>query len=460
MASCAALVDVLEHDDPGLHGDAEQGQESNPRRHAEVGVGEQQRQQTTHAGEQHVQQNQHPPFERTEHGVKNDEDHQDGQRHHDQQPRLRALLALVLAGPLDTITGRQLDLLTNLLHSVPNRAAQVPASHVEGHGVVSGVPFAVDVVGAVFHLHRGQLGQGDPFTGRREKTDIGDGLFGVAIRRLVSHDNVVSLLAEEHLTDRVAAHGGLNGVLDVGHVNSKTGRLPAVDSEVEIRLAESVKEFEVLQARHGRHGGDDFLALLVKSLEVLPEKLERQLSFRPGDRFADIVLDGLREIPQGPRQLADFAIHRRDQFLLVPMEHRPPLVLLFQVYEILGIAESSGVGSIVGPPHLGHDFRHLRKGREDQAGLVGEARALGETGAVGQCSASPDCTLVQVRQEFRADHSAECQIGRRTEGRDAHAERDPAVPDRPTQIRLINAGQEGHDRVAPFSNSLAKEDAR
>ena len=61
---------------------------------------------------------------------------------------------------------------------------------------------------------------------------------GIAVGRLIANHHVVSLLADQHLADRVAAHGGLDGVLDVRHVDSEAGRLAAVDGQVEIRLAE------------------------------------------------------------------------------------------------------------------------------------------------------------------------------------------------------------------------------
>src|ERR1035441_7394121 len=89
--------------------------------------------------------------------------------------------------------------------------------------------------------------------------------------RLVSDYHVISLFAEEYLADGVAADGRLYRVLNVGHINLKAGRLPAVDGEVQIRLAESVKELEVLEARHARHGGGDFVALVVERPQILAE---------------------------------------------------------------------------------------------------------------------------------------------------------------------------------------------
>ena len=42
----------------------------------------------------------------------------------------------------------------------------------------------------------------------------------VAVGGLVAHHQVVALLALQHLADGLAAHGGLDGVLHVGHVDA------------------------------------------------------------------------------------------------------------------------------------------------------------------------------------------------------------------------------------------------
>ena len=87
---------------------------------------------------------------------------------------------------------------------------------------------------------------------------------GIAIGLLVAHHHVVALLADQHLTHSVAADGGLDGVLYVGHVDSKAGRLAAVDRQVEIRLAEIAQQLDVVHAGDARHDGGDFFALLLE----------------------------------------------------------------------------------------------------------------------------------------------------------------------------------------------------
>jgi hypothetical protein len=58
LAGGAHLVDVLQHDDAGLHRDAEQCEESDAGRNADVGVRDQQRHAILHRRQRHVDQDQ------------------------------------------------------------------------------------------------------------------------------------------------------------------------------------------------------------------------------------------------------------------------------------------------------------------------------------------------------------------------------------------------------------------
>ena len=76
-------------------------QKSDARRHAEIGAGPKQRQQPAHRRHGDVHQNQAGPLHRFEHSVENEENQQQRQRNDEHQAALRALLAGVLAGPVD-----------------------------------------------------------------------------------------------------------------------------------------------------------------------------------------------------------------------------------------------------------------------------------------------------------------------------------------------------------------------
>ena len=67
VAARAQLVDVLQHDHAGLHRHAEQRQESDAGRDAEVRAGEQQRQQAAEGRHGDVGQDEQRPLEGVEH---------------------------------------------------------------------------------------------------------------------------------------------------------------------------------------------------------------------------------------------------------------------------------------------------------------------------------------------------------------------------------------------------------
>jgi len=63
----------------------------------------------------------------------------------------------------------------------------------------------------------------------------------------------------------------------------------------------------------------------------------------------------------------------------------------------------------VGAADLGNDLNHLGEGSESQARLVHETRAFSQAGTLRQCATRPDRAFVQMREELRADDSAETQ---------------------------------------------------
>src|SRR5450631_4503683 len=96
--------------------------------------------------------------------------------------------------------------------------------------------------------------------------------------------------------------------------------------------------------------------------------------------------------------------------LFVLVKHGAPLVVRLQVDEILGVAESPGVSSIVGKAHLGDDRFHLLERREYCSAAIAEFLAFRKTRAVAQSAARPDRSFIEMRQEFGADDAAKAQI--------------------------------------------------
>ena len=85
-----------------------------------------------------------------------------------------ALLALVLAGPVEVVADRELDLLVDLVDGLADGAAEVAVAHAVLDGDVAAAAFAVDLFGAVFDLDVGELGERDALAGGGEEADVGD----------------------------------------------------------------------------------------------------------------------------------------------------------------------------------------------------------------------------------------------------------------------------------------------
>ena len=58
MSTDAKLIDVFDHDDSGMNGDAEQRQKTNSRRHAEVSAGDPQSKQSAERGQRDIDEQQ------------------------------------------------------------------------------------------------------------------------------------------------------------------------------------------------------------------------------------------------------------------------------------------------------------------------------------------------------------------------------------------------------------------
>ena len=384
---------------------------------------------------------------------------EDRDRNNEGQARGSPLFTLIFTRPAQCIAARQLHLVVDLFDCILDRGPQVPVSHIEGHCDISAVAFTVDVVSPILDLNLAELRQRDTLSGRREQANVTDSLLRVAVLSLVAHHYVVPLLVDQHLAYRVAAHCRLHGILDVRHVDSKTGRHLAVDRQIKVWLAKVAQQFDVVHAWNGGHHGSDLVALLLQNGKIIAKDLKRQRSLGTGHRLSDVVLNRLGEVPDSSRILLHCQVHGGDQFLFVLVKYWPPLVMRLQIDKILGVPETAGVGSVIGPSRLRHNGLHLGKRCKDQALLLSEFFAFRETGAVGQRSARPDGAFVEVRQELRPDGPAESQIDRSSHSNHAHPCNDPAMCDRPAQLLPIPGRDNFHDTVSSFLESPLKEDA-
>ena len=124
-------------------------------RHAEMGVGDQQRQQAAERRHGHVGQHQHRPLERVEHGVEDHEDHQDRDGHDHHQAGVASASGFRIRRPnrCGSLSG-SFTCWPTLRDGFFHRAAQVAPAHAVLDGHVARVAFAVDLRRAVAHCAR------------------------------------------------------------------------------------------------------------------------------------------------------------------------------------------------------------------------------------------------------------------------------------------------------------------
>src|SRR5215467_2965926 len=454
----AQLIDVFQHDDAGLDGNAKQRQKPYPGRNTKIGSRNQKRHRASHRRQRHARQDQQGPLEGLEHSVEDQEDQQDRKRQNRQQAALRALLVLVFAGPVDGIALWQLYAGTDFLDGLLDRAAEVTAAHAVFNRDVARISLAIDLRGPVQDLDVRQLRQRNAFAARRQEPDTLYSLFRIAVVRQIAKHEVVALFPVKHLGQRVAADGGLHGVLNIRDVDAVARGALAIHIKVQVGLANHAKDAKVFHAADRFHDSDNLVALRFKCLEVVAIDLDGQGAFYAAYGFFQVVRDWLREIPEHARNLFQLAVHCRNEPFLVLPENRPPLFFGFKVNEKFGIKKPGGVGAVVGSSDLRDDLRHFRKRAQNPAGLVCDSRALARPGAGRQSAAHPDRSLVQMRQEFRADDAAEGKEKSQGKQPASDGKCDRTMPNGPGNHATIASRQVHHYRVLPVLAVFAEQE--
>ena len=199
-----------------------------------------------------IEQHQESPLERAEHGIQHQHDDENGQRNHDRQAVISALLALVFAGPFQRVALRQFHFAIDLHHGLLDGAAKVAASHAVLDGDVALVPFPVDHRCAVFDLDVSDFGQRDALAAGRYDANVANVVHRPAELFLVARDQIEALLTNKDLANRIAADCRLDGVLNVGGIDAKAVSLLSIDRDIDIGLTEHAKKTEISDAWYGR----------------------------------------------------------------------------------------------------------------------------------------------------------------------------------------------------------------
>ncbi len=143
-----------------------------------------------------------------------------------------------------------------------------------------------------------------------------------------------------------------------------------VDGEIEIRLARIALQAQIFDSRNLSHHLLDLFALLLREHPGPARK-----AWPPSPPLVPVSVSstlssmGCEKFQKAPGYFCTLTIHGSDQFVLVLMEDRPPLFLGLQVHEILRIAESSRVGSIVGRSGLRYDGSDFGERGEECDGI-------------------------------------------------------------------------------------------
>ena len=286
--------------------------------------------------------------------------------------------------------------------------------------------------------------------------DVFDGLAELG---LVADGEVVALLADQDLGEGFAADGGFDCVLNVGDVDAEAVGGGAIDVEIHVGLAADLEGAEVGDAGDLAHYVLNFVGFGFESLQVGAEEFDGEFTFHAADGFFHVVGNGLGEIPVDAGKLLELFVHGGDEFVFLAVELAAPFFAGVQVDEKFGVVETAGVAAVVGAADLADDLGDFREIGENEARFLGHGDAGGGTGAGGERAAHPDGAFIEMRKKFGADDAAGGHEDHERQREQTHAEGELQVIEAPVENASVGAVEPLQDRVAPFFDSGAEQDA-
>ena len=112
----------------------------------------------------------------------------------------------------------------------------------------------------------------------------------------------------------------------------------------------------LLEQRHAKL--DDARKQLSAQAASFAKDLDDNLTVNLGDRFENIVTEGLREGALDARHVVQGLLHARDQRLLGDI--RTPFGQWLQIHQYFDHVNRFGIGAIIGAPSLRNHSGHLR----------------------------------------------------------------------------------------------------
>ena len=222
---------------------------------------------------------------------------------------------LQLACPLQPISRGELEALLDSSVRISDRAFEVTPADAELDRKIARVPFPINERSARLPDQISHIAQWN-VTVRGLYGDV-PYLFRCApVSRKKPHDDSKAALAIEHLSDGLAADGGLHDTVYVIRRDSITrGALP-VNSNQQVGLPQHRIYPQVRHAGDALHDLLDAVCRRLKLRQVIAENLDRVLSLYSGHRFVHVVLNILREVVGHAGNLPEIRLHLPHQILL------------------------------------------------------------------------------------------------------------------------------------------------
>src|SRR5882762_917235 len=405
------------------HAHAEDGDVANGGGDVEVGSREEKRQRAADERKRQVQHDEQRVPDRLEGAEEQDEDDEDDERHDDVEPRQGTLLVFEPPRPHDAVILGQLHGGVHLLHRLRDHAAHVALAHTPFDGNAALAAFALDLTQTLRLRELRELRHRNAFTARRAHRQVLQHHQRFAAPG-EPHREVEAALALEDLADDAPARGRLDCILNVLNVDAVARGGPAVDDDLQLRLADEMGVIEVRHAADAAKHVGDLSGDAFELEDISPVELDGQLALHAGERLVDVVLDGLREVGGDPGDVLDAPRHRLDQPVLVV---DAPVAARSEPDVELGGVGAVDVGAVVRRAELGDHNADLGEGQQPLADVVDVRVGVLQRDADGELHAQPDIPLVQLGQELLAEQregeQRECE----------HRGRDGDRYDRPSQ---------------------------
>lgn len=291
------FVEVDDHDDAGLDGDAEEGDVADPDGDGERVAVERLEEDRTAEGEGHGEDDMGGLDGVVVGDVEEEEDHEQGDGDDEEQGASGAEQVFEFAAVFEGDAGREMGLESGFktkAHLI-DEGAEVTAADVGGDEDAETAVFGGDFAGAEVASDAGDLGEGHGASVHSSDGQVTETFDVLALVALESDLNGEPFAAIDDGSDVEAADAGFDGFEDVPCGDSGTGGPGAIDLDFEVGFA--------LDAGGGDPGGPGhipedafgFERPVLEGFEVVAEEFHTELGADAGGDHQHPVFDGLKK---------------------------------------------------------------------------------------------------------------------------------------------------------------------